>query len=328
MIITMKKYLICISIFIFFINEKGFANFNNDTIILPKETFMYSIKGKDTLYLDKYEATNNKGNISPCMIFVFGGGFYTGARDIYYYIPYFDFLTKNGYTVVSIDYRLGFRKVDITTPKLKAKELINIFENTINMAVEDFFDATNFVLQHAEEWKIDPQKIVASGSSAGAITVLQGEYYISTKAELSNRLPALFNYAGVIGFAGAVFSRNGKLKWSENTTPVQLFHGNADKNVPYDKIKLFNIGLFGSKNIAKRLNKAKLPYYFYTVENTDHEVSGTPMHVNHEEIKSFLDKYIRQEQPLQTTVTVNPLNKPSIKKNFKLKDYVKANYTP
>jgi predicted esterase len=324
----MKKYLICISILIFCINEKGFANSNNDTIILPKETFMYSIKGGDTLYLDKYEAVNNNGELSPCMIFVFGGGFYSGVRDIYYYMPYFDFLTKNGYTVISIDYRLGLRKVNITTQKFKAKELINIFENTINMAVEDFFDATNFVLQHAEEWKIDPQKIVASGSSAGAVTVLQGEYYISTKAELSTKLPSTFNYAGVIGFAGAIFSKNGKLKWSQNTTPIQLFHGDADKNVPYDKIKLFRIGLFGSKNITKRLEKAKLPYYFYTVENTDHEVANTPMHLNHEEIKSFLDKYVNQKQSLQTTVTVNPLNKPDIKKNFKLKDYIKTNYAP
>ena len=47
----------------------------------------------------------------PCMMFVFGGGFVGGQRDNELYTTYFDFLTSNGYDVVSIDYRLGLKKL-------------------------------------------------------------------------------------------------------------------------------------------------------------------------------------------------------------------------
>lgn len=55
---------------------------------------------------------------------------------------------------------------------------------TISMAVEDLYDATAFIVDKADEWGIDSSQIVACGSSAGAITVLHGEYALCNASPL------------------------------------------------------------------------------------------------------------------------------------------------
>ena len=74
---------------------------------VQKENFVFSIKGTDTLSLDKYEvpAVSSADMKKPVMIFAFGGGFKGGDKAAKDYIPYFEFLAKNGYVVISTDYR-------------------------------------------------------------------------------------------------------------------------------------------------------------------------------------------------------------------------------
>lgn len=46
---------------------------------VQKENFVFSIKGTDTLSLDKYELTSmSPASKKPVMIFAFGGGFKGG----------------------------------------------------------------------------------------------------------------------------------------------------------------------------------------------------------------------------------------------------------
>jgi len=288
-----------------------------------KETFIYSIKGTDTLYLDKYDIVQEETR--PCVIFVFGGGFFSGTRDADFYVPYYHFLVNEGFSVVAIDYRLNLKNFKAES-KLKTKDFLNIFKQTIFMAVEDLYDATKYTLENAATWNIDKNTIVISGSSAGGITVLQAEYEHCNRTEIAQGLPSDFKYAGVISFAGAVFNNQGHLKWKETPAPVQLFHGNADKNVPFGKIKIFKWGFFGSEYIAQKYDKHKLPYYLFVEENADHRLANDPMIYNQEEIKIFLDKYVLQKQTLVTNINVKALNKPNVKKKFKIKDYIKANF--
>lgn len=306
-----------------FVMKYGTARSNNDTVVL-KETYVYSVKKSDTLKLDKYYTDPIVGEPKPCMIFVFGGGFSSGQRDNRSYLDYYNFFARNGFVVVAIDYRLGLKALE-KEKDLKTKEFIKIFENTIYMAVEDLFDATNFILGKSQEWNIDKETIIASGSSAGGVTVLQGAYEISSSSALSEKLPDNFNYAGIISFAGAIYSNNGKIKWKAEPAPIQMFHGDADSNVPYNKIKIFRYGFFGSKYITKRLKKDGFSYYFYSEENTDHVLAGSPMTDNRNEIMAFIDNYIMKKIPLQNKTTVKNMNKPKVKKNFKMKDYVKSN---
>lgn len=289
---------------------------------IRKETFVYAVKGTDTLRMDKYDIPGREPQ--ACMIFMFGGGFFMGERDYGHYVDYFEYLVDNGLSVVSIDYRLGLKNVG-QQGKLKNKEFLAIFENAIMMAVEDLYDATNFVLANAGEWNIDPAMIVTCGSSAGAISVLQGEYERCNRSEIAQVLPEDFRYAGVISFAGAIYSNDGHLKWKDTPAPVQMFHGDADKNVPYGKLKVFKYGFFGSEYIARKHEKNGFPYYFYVEENTDHKVAGSPMTHNREEIISFLDRYVIEKQRLITNTVVTPMDKPKVKKKFGIKTYVETN---
>lgn len=71
-----------------------------------KETKVFAIKGADTLRLDRYFIPTAADSLSsPVVVYVFGGGFRFGSRDEQMYTSYFEFLARNGYTVVSTDYR-------------------------------------------------------------------------------------------------------------------------------------------------------------------------------------------------------------------------------
>lgn len=294
---------------------------------LRKETFIYAIKDSDTLRLDKYDRPAATG-AQPCVIFVFGGGFAAGTRDAKAYRPFYEWLVRSGYSVVAIDYRLGMRNMKQQLAPKQGKlqlfnQVVSIFEGSIAMAVEDLFDATNYVIAHAGDWQIDTGKIISCGSSAGAITVLQGEYERCNAGPLSAALPPAFKYAGVIAFAGAIFSTAGPLKWNGRPAPILLFHGDADKEVPYDKIRFRRLGFYGSKSIAAQLHALHAPYYFYTVENDGHAVSNSPMWQNRAEIDSFLKKMVTDRQALRIETTEKPLNKPEQKKKLTLRDFIR-----
>ncbi|MDR0845359.1 MAG: alpha/beta hydrolase, partial [Tannerella sp.] len=159
----------------------------------------------------------------------------------------------------------------------------------------------------------------------GAVTVLQGEYEICNRTFLSSHLPQGFNYAGIISFAGAILSK-GDLNWENNPAPIQLFHGDADRNVPYDYVAHHQLGLYGSKYIANRLEKMKMPYYFYEVENVRHEMADWPMTQNWDEIHAFLKKLVLGKENLRIHTVVSPTDKPVLDKKLEMKDIVGTNY--
>ncbi|MEG0789290.1 MAG: alpha/beta hydrolase [Alistipes sp.] len=302
-----------------------FATFALQAQNIKKQTFLYSVKDSDSLYLDRYVALENNSATKPCLIFVFGGGFVRGQRDATKYVSFFEYMAQKGFNVVSIDYRLGLKKAMANGP-LNEQAFAVAWIQTLAMATEDLYDATNYVLTNAEAWNIDKNCIVSCGSSAGAITVLLGEYYLCNDGVLAQTLPAGFNYAGVISFAGAIFDMGEELRWKRTPAPIQLFHGNADKNVPYNVIREFGAGFFGSKHISDQLSRMKVPHYFYSVENTDHVMAESPMDNNRYEIDAFLAKLVFKKMPLIITTQVDPLDQTNVKKDFSMMDYLQANF--
>ena len=156
---------------------------------VDKTTWLYAVKGTDSLYMDRYVAEASRETNAPCLIFAFGGGFVGGERDNPAYVPYFEYFARKGYAVVSIDYRLGLRETAGSRPDPAdtPEALAERFFAAVDMAVEDLYDATSFIVGQARAWGLDPSAVVASGSSAGAITVLQGEYERCTGSALSRR---------------------------------------------------------------------------------------------------------------------------------------------
>lgn len=294
---------------------------------IDKQTFAYAVKGGDTLRLDRYTAAvqNTPAAGKPCLMFAFGGGFVSGTRDNPEYVPYFEYYARQGYAVVSIDYRRGLKTV-VESGALTAQNFPMAFVGALTVAVEDLYDATAYVCSQAATWGVDPRMIVASGSSAGAITVLMGEYGICNSSHLTKKLPQNFNYAGIIAFAGAIFDMGDDLEWERTPAPIMLFHGDADSNVPYDVARYEGAGFFGSKYIAGQLTAKRVPHWFYSVANIAHSMAGSPMYDNRYEIDTFLQKMVLGHQPLMIDTFVVPTNVPEVPKVFTMSDYIQANF--
>jgi len=287
------------------------------TTKVEKETVLYSVKDTDSLYLDCWIAPDVKvKGKRPVLMFAFGGSFMRGSRYSDNYIPYFQHFLDQGFMVVSIDYRLGMKKAKEAGEITQANVARSLF-NTLTMATEDMIDATAYILKSAERWNIDPDKIIATGSSAGAITCLHAEYDICNKGVFSQRLPEDFNYAGVVSFAGAIFAVGNDLKWEIEPCPLLLFHGDADDYVPYNVIREWGAGAFGSKYIHEQLNGKKIPHWFYSVENADHVMASRPMFDNYGEIDTFINKLVFKKQQLIFKTDVQQLDQPEKKKDYK-----------
>ena len=243
--------------------------------ITPDGTFMYAKRDTCDLFMDVYDPAEGSireayGIEKPTVIFMFGGGFIHGTRDDADYHKWFKMMTENGYRVISIDYRLGLKGSD----KVGVAQ-VNVLDKAIHMAVEDLFSATNFILDNADQLGVNPSNIVISGSSAGAISVMQAEYEIANATQWASVLPAGFNYAGVMSFSGAILSREGKVDFKKSPCPTLMLHGTSDELVPYDQIKVFNLGFFGGGKLVERFKKYGLNYNMYHFTDYGHEIAGS-----------------------------------------------------
>ena len=243
--------------------------------ITPDGTYLFVQRDTCDLFMDVYNPASGSNTTAfglekPTVIFMFGGGFIGGTRDDADYHKWFRQMTENGYRVISIDYRLGLKgsnKVGVAQ--------VNVLDKAIHMAVEDLFSATNFILDNADQFGVRPDNIVISGSSAGAITVMQAEYEIANNTAWASVLPAGFNYAGVMSFSGAILSREGKVDFKNEPCPTFMLHGTSDKLVPYNQIKLFNLGFFGGGKLVDRFKKYGLNYNMFHFVDYGHEIAGS-----------------------------------------------------
>lgn len=264
-----------------------------NNILSPDGTYLYEQRDTCDLYMDVYNPAKGSGTTfmgmeKPTVIFMFGGGFIRGTRDDESYNSWFRMLTDNGYRVISIDYRLGLKgskKVGIAQ--------VNVLDKAIHMAVEDLFSATNFIIDNADQLGVDPSNMVISGSSAGAISVMQAEYEIANRTSWASVLPQDFNYAGVMSFSGAILSRKGKVKYQTAPCPTLMLHGTADGLVPYRQIAFFNLGFFGGGRLAERFEKFGYSYNMYHFIDYGHEIAGS-MYSTLDLQLDFLEKNVMQ----------------------------------
>lgn len=265
--------------------------------VKPDGTYMFVERDSLQLFMDVYypadgSVTKVDGVDKPTILFVFGGGFKGGRRDTDSARRWFKILADEGYTVAAIDYRLGLK--DATEVGLKQAGLLY---HAIQIAVEDLFSATNFIIANRDEVDIDPDNIVIAGSSAGAITVLQADYEICNGTELASVLPEGFRYAGVMSFSGAVFSRNGAVRYRlHEPSPTLMFHGTADGIVPYKQIRLFNQAFQGTGVISKEFIRKGYDYNVYRFDGNSHEIAGAMITTFPEQIMWLETNVIRHQK--------------------------------
>ena len=245
---------------------------------VAQETYLYAERDTCSLYLDIFRPaagsqTTFEGHDKPTVLFVFGGGFIMGKRVDRMTREWFLRLNENGYTVVTIDYRLGMKGYQMEKGLRGAYKASDQFYASQQMGVEDLFSAISFLAENREELGIDVNNLVVAGSSAGAIISQAAEYDIVCGR--TEGLPEGFQFKGVMAFAGAVISVSGEPKYPSAPCPVLMLHGTADQAVAYTKYGAAGRGIWGSDFLAGQwAKKGYKGWCIYRFTDRTHEVAA------------------------------------------------------
>jgi predicted esterase len=242
----------------------------------------------------------------PALIWMHGGGFGGGNRDYKDEVKLAQYAAGHGYIGISISYRL-LRKGTVTGfgCDCPAKDKIETFRE----AAIDFLDATKYVVGHNRDLHIDPNLIIAGGSSAGAEAILSAvymkDYYIKDPTLYKN-----VHFAGMLSMAGAMVDVS--YINAKNAVPTVLFHGSEDDTVPFSKYAHHRCDpsrpgyliLYGSENISEKLKELNTSYYLNIVRGGRHEISAIPF-ADLDAIFEFFNATIFRKRTVQTRIVVN-----------------------
>jgi len=202
----------------------------------PTRMIVYKTVGSVQLKLHVFEPEGHRaGSKRPAIVFFFGGGWVGGSPSQFYH--HGAYLASRGMVAFAAEYRV--RKTHKTTP----------FE-----CVQDGKSAIRWVRSHAEELGIDPDRIAASGGSAGghvaaATATVPGlnEPGEDTSISAVPNALVLFNPVYDNGPNGYGYDRV-KERYQEispfhnirsGIPPAIVFFGTKDKLVPVETAKAF-----------------------------------------------------------------------------------------
>lgn len=248
---TPNKRNACIALFIL-ISAMNFQ-FGTAANILPcsenesahPDSLVYKVIDSTKLVMEfSYPAHMIEGKEYPAIIFFFGGGWNGGSVD--QFKPHAAFFAERGMVGIVADYRV--KKRQGTTP----------FE-----AVKDAKSAIRFLREHAKELQIDPDRIVASGGSAGghlaaATGIVPGLEEADEDLRVSSKPNALvlFNPVFDNGPDGYGYNRIGDRypeisplhNISEGAPPAIVFLGTNDRLIPVSTAEKFKRKMEASGN--------------------------------------------------------------------------------
>jgi hypothetical protein len=261
--------------------------YNNEPYIeVITKSISNTLKDPDSLdlKLDIYRPVNDPSDKRPLVLLIHGGAFYIGTKQCPTMILLATTLAKRGYTVASIDYRLGF--------KLRGSDI----ERSGFRAIQDAHAALRFLSRYSQVYGIDTTQVYIGGTSAGAIASLNLAFMDNDerpesvqskkksedlgKIESSgNNLRNGFTLRGVANMWGAVTDIN--IIDKDEVIPVLSIHGTADDIVPYDYDYPFQDAplinrmlmdkMYGSKAVHDRLNTLGIKNKLISFEGLKHE---------------------------------------------------------
>jgi acetyl esterase/lipase len=197
-----------------------------------------------SLLLDLYEPDGDSvPALRPGFVAVHGGGLTRGDKRTENMVELCRELASRGYTCISINYRLlgDDPPADGVTP----------MSRTLSAAIEDAERAVTWLRNGAGRYHVDPDRIAAGGSSAGAAIVLRLAY----------------RGAGPLAPVRAIFSWVGGLDGREDMLdagepPLFMVSGAVDTSVPASE----------ARALAERARRVAVPYQILVCEGLGHNV--------------------------------------------------------
>ena len=215
---------------------------------------------------DFYEPAGDNTAYRPLIIWLHGGGFKFGKKKSGGLPLWSKTFARRGYVCACINYRLS--------KKHPFKNFADLAEGCAD-AIEDANDAIQFLKQHYLQYRIDTNRIILGGNSAGGMIALHAVYSSSAEmailmhkedSAVSNHLHNPQHIAAVINFWGALFDLN----WLKNSfIPIVSACGNKDRVVPYDDRKP---PLYGSLAIHRKADSLQIPNRLKIYEGYGHEL--------------------------------------------------------
>ncbi len=184
----------------------------------------------EALMLDVYTPPASDAETSrPLAIIIHGGGFSGGDKNSEKIVEWSkEWFAERGYVAASINYRLRNGEENIAMKE----------------SMSDAQAAVKYMRAHADEYGIDPNKIITMGASAGAITSLMvgasseispemlEASYEQVKANFSNEGEAQW-VCMAVSTSGAIDDGYRAKHLDEFDSPSVDFHGELDTTVPY-----------------------------------------------------------------------------------------------
>lgn len=255
-------------------------------------THVYKSIGGTELRLHVFSPPNHASSAKrPAIVFFFGGGWTNGT--IRQFLPQSQHFVSRGMVAILADYRVFGRHQ--TSP----------FES-----MADAKSAIRWARLHAAELGIDPDRIVASGGSAGGHLALSAAVFGSLdepgeNLAVSSKPNALILFNPAVDTSGAQRFGARALEGSpfhhlrRDLPPAIIFHGKSDKIVPYEHVERFCAKARELGNRCELFGYEEAGHGFFNLHNNDGKW--------HRETLSEADRfltaigYLRQPSPSRSS---------------------------
>ncbi|MCC7021162.1 MAG: alpha/beta hydrolase [Ardenticatenales bacterium] len=197
------------------------------------------------LKLDIYEPAGDTVPARPVFVFLFGGGFTSGTKELEPRV-YCEQMARRGYVAVAISYRLN--QGDIARDGIPA-------------AVADARQAVRWLRSNAATYRLDTDRIVIGGSSAGAITSLFLAYTDVARPAgggADDAPAAGSDVALVMDLWGGLYNQVNDLEAGE--PPLAIVHGTADNIVAFSE----------ATKLRDRAEAVGVPFAYHPLEGKGH----------------------------------------------------------
>ena len=247
----------------------------------------------------------------PAIVFFFGGGWVGGTPTQFYHQC--DYLASRGMTAISAEYRVKSRHG--TTP----------FE-----CVADGKSAIRWVRANAARIGVNPSKIAAGGGSAGghvaACTgVIEGLDEKTEDHNISSRPNALVLFNPAVDLVGLSKKRRSDERFrrvkeisplqhvKKGLSPCIIFHGTADKTVPFESVERFCKAMKEAGNVCELMPfEGKGHGFFNYGRDEDNSSFNQTIYDTDRFLTSlgYLKEVAKPNQPARKKARVNPVFAP------------------